>query len=223
MNFLTIAQLVRQLSGMQGTGPTSVVGTVGVDSVIVQMVNSAYSDIQNMREEWPWLRKEATFPTTAGQATYTTDEMLGVLTNDLKDYKADSFKLDDGTTKSYLKELDEDVMEHRYLNSTSQGKPSCFSVSTADYSLELRDIPDTSYNVTFSYYQQPQILEDDTDVPLMPKAYHNLIVYKTLERLAIYLKTPEIYTDYSLNTDQMLGNLMRGTLKPKRITTRPFA
>lgn len=223
MNYLTMVKNVRLLSGMQGTGPSSVSNAVGVDQVIVQMVKDVYKDIQNMREEWPWLINKVSFSTTAGKHIYTLADIFSSATNNLKDYKPKSFLVTEGGNLSYLQEIDEDQMEAMYLNDTGQAVPSRYSIDYTDYSVELRSIPDGSYTINFSYYQIPQELTTDTDVPLMPQAYHDLIVYKALERLSIYLSTPEIFSNYSMETGKMEGRLLRGTLKPKRITMRPFA
>lgn len=222
MDFLTICKTVRLLSGMQGSGPSSVVNSTGVDQVIIRMVQDVYKDIQNMREEWPWLTKTQTFSTTFGKYQYTLDDIFSSITNDLKDYKKNSFVITSGT-KQYMKEIGEEVMEYSYLNSEAQGLPQTYSIKYNDYSLELRDIPDASYSISFSYYQLPQELAKDNDVPLMPPAYHDLIVYKALERLSVYLSSAEIYTQYKMETSKMEGRLLRGTLKPIRVKTRPLA
>lgn len=223
MNFLTMVQNVRLEAGMQGTGPTSVVGTVGVDSVIVQFIKQAYRDIQNMREEWAWLRKDVTFTTTVGKSVYTTSDILGVLTNDLKDYKSGTIRLLNNGTTSYLKHYDEDYLQRLYVDSTTQGTPTAYAIDSADRSLILKDTPDTSYTVSFSYYTIPESLTNDTDIPRLPVSFHDLIVYKALQKLSVYLKVPEIFSNSSIDGATLMGQLMRNTLKPKRITTRPLA
>lgn len=223
MNFLTMVQRVRELSGMQGTGPTSVSNTVGVDSVIVRFVQHAYRDIQNKREEWTWLRKDVSFSTTIGKHIYTTTDILGALHDDLKDYKTDTIRILSNGSTSYMRELDEYAMERKYLDDTTQGVPSEFSIDTSDNSLVLRVIPDGPYTVSFSYFQIPQELTLDADIPRMPVAYHDAIIYEALRKLSVYLKTPEIYSEYAAQAQILLGQLMRGTLKSKRIMTRPMA
>ena len=47
--FVELAQATRMISGMQGSGPTSVENAEGIEAVIVRFVKDAYVDIQNLR------------------------------------------------------------------------------------------------------------------------------------------------------------------------------
>jgi len=223
MDYLTMVKAVRLLSGLQGNGPSSVTNAIGIDAVIVQMVADAFRDVQNLREDFTWLRKRRSFFTQIGQEVYTLMDIFSSTQYDLKDYKQGSFIINDGTDNTYLKELDEDTYELSFLNSADQGIPSHFSIDTSNESLSFMDIPDGVYTISFQYYKEPETLITDGQVPLMPTSYHDLIVYKALEKLSIYNNTPEIFAGYSMETAKMEGRLMRGTIKPKRIQTRPMA
>ena len=213
MQFLEIAKEVRLLGGVQGIGPVSVVNTSGYEGVLVQFVKDAWEAIQNMREDWNFMFSKASFPTIASQDNYTLTDIF--LIPQFKVWKKDSFKLRD-TTASYLNYKDPDRLEKIYLNSTAESKSSEFTIER-DHSITLKPTPDSIYTITANYYRSPQLLKEDTDVPILPVSFHRIIVYGALQKLAVFLSSPEIYTKYKESHDLMLGQLMRAEVPAKRI------
>jgi hypothetical protein len=75
MNFLALFQRLKTECGVSGSTPTTVVGQAGEYGRLVSWVNSAWMDIQMMRQDWDWMRTTATFPTVTGQPIYTTTQI----------------------------------------------------------------------------------------------------------------------------------------------------
>ena len=224
MTFLEMVRTVRLLSGMQGTGPASTVDATGVEEVIVRMVRDAYVDIQNIREEWDWLNKKGSFVTQIGQSDYTLLDIFMSANPLFKKYDLSSFRIinSDGQ-KRVLTNVDREALQLRYMNDTSTKLPALFAVEESDRSLILKPIADAVYTVDFRYWRSPEILTTDTQIPLLPVSYHLLIVYKGLEKLAVYLSAPELFTQYSTETVRMQGEIMR-MYNPKKIyKVRPLA
>lgn len=221
MNFLELVQTSRVISGMQGVGPASVLTTSGVEEVLVRFTREAYIDIQNLREEWDFLSKTHTFSTTIGKKEYTNTE---ILITDLKKYNLKSFILTDTNgKKNFLGYIERSELERLTLNETTTKIPTLFSYDEADLSLILNPIPDKIYNVAFRYWRTPETLSTDTQVPLLPISFHQLIIYKTLEKLAVYLGSPELYREYSVEAAKMQGQLMRMYIPKMNLRARPLA
>jgi len=222
MNFLEITKSVRILSGAQGVGPLTVTGVTGYEATLVAFVKDAWLDIQNYREEWNFLKKSDSFFTAASKDTYTVSDILGP-TNDFKKWDKDSLVITDAGRKYQLKRIDLGKLEEVYLNSIKESRPTVFAIDTSD-SIVLKNIPGLMYNVDLKYWREPQILVADADVPLCKSSFHNLIVYKALEKAAIYLSSPEIYRNYSVEAARMLAQMMRVDNPAKVMKTRrPFA
>lgn len=222
--FLELAQATRMISGMQGTGPTSVVNAQGADGVIVRFVKDAYVDIQNHREDWMWMEGSASFTTTNGKSTYSFLDIFLTTTPRFKKYCQGSFIITDASgKKSYLRYIDRDSLESLYLNDTTRSTPTIFSEDPSTGSIMLRPIPSGTFSISFRYQKGPEILTTDAQVPALPISFHSLIVYKAVEKMSIYLGSPEIYRGYAAETAKMLGQLMRSELPKKpRMRGRPF-
>lgn len=216
--YLELAQATRVLCGMQGSGPTSVTDNQGIEEVLVRFVNDAYQDIQNAREEWNFLRASRSFSTSAGQDTYTLSGIFTESSPVFKKYKRDSFIITDSNGKQiYLKYRDFDRLEAQYLNEDREDLPTYFSIDPSNNSVVLKPTPNGAYNVNFRYWKGPESLTEAAQVPSLPLPFHNLIVYRATEKMAVYLSAAETYAKYSNEYAKMLGQLMRMEIPKKRM------
>jgi hypothetical protein len=220
-NYKDLVLLTRLLCGMQGTGPSSVLSVQGTEEVLVRMVRDAYVDIQNQREEWNFLLVDKSFSLQTGQDTYTLTNIFGTPTPTLKKYKKDSFKITDSKI-TYLKYVDRDVLEARYLNDVQQKLPTQYAINPSNNALIFKPIPNGLYTVNFRYYRSPEILSTDTQIPILPLSFHNMIAYAAAAKMAVYLGSPELYQEYSQKAAGMLGQLMRMEIPKKRMRQRPM-
>lgn len=222
--FIELVKVARLLSGMQGVGPSSVKDNQGIEEVLVRFVRDAYVDIQNLREDWKWLEASRTFSTVQGQDTYSILDIFGSSTLPLKKYHLDSLVITDEVgQKRYLRYSDRDALEQRYLNSDDEQLPSFFTVDPSTKGLILKPIPDGVYSISLRYQKVPEILTENSDVPSLPISFHNLIAYKAVEKMAVYLSSPETFSNYSLETSKMLGQLMRTELPKMRMQAGRFS
>lgn len=222
--FLELAKTTRLLCGMQGIGPSSVKNNQGVEEVLVRFVRDAYVDIQNLREEWEWLEATTSFSTATGVSDYSILDIFGSEILPLKTYQTDSFKVtDEVNQKRYLRYIDRDYLEQRYLNDDTTKLPTEFSIDPASKGLIIKPIPDGIYNISFRYQKVPEILLENTDIPSLPISFHNVIAYKATEKMAIYLNSPEIFSGYALETTKMVGQLMRTEVPKMRLMGGRFS
>ncbi len=217
--FIELIKTTRLLCGMQGTGPSTISGVQGIEEVLVRFVRDAYVEIQNIREEWRWMEDSGSFSTVASKDTYTLLEVFFAPTPQFKKYQKDSFIITDGyNKKTYLQFSPRNVLEARYLNDDLEKLPIRYTIDPPSNDLILKPIPDGVYNVDFRYQRSPEILSADIQVPTLPLPFHNLIIYKAVEKMAVYLSSPETYRQYSLEAAKMLGQLMRLEVPKMRMT-----
>ena len=221
--FLKLCQQVRKLGGLQGTGPISVTTVQGTEEAIVQMVIESYTEIQNRRRDWEWMERSHSFFTGVGQEEYTYQNIFGTATPDHSEYHKQSVRITDNEgTVRYLKYIDRDVLEARYLNNTDQKLPTEYTIDPSTQGLILRPIPDDVYTVDFRYQRTPEILSLDTDIPSLPAQFHDVIIYKALMKLAVYLGIPELFQSASMDYERTMGQLMRKKVPKKVLKRRPF-
>jgi hypothetical protein len=180
MNFLQLCKRLRSESGIPSTGPSTVVGQTGELSKIVEWIQSAYEDIQNLHPKWQFLQESFNFSTVSGTAEYTPTA-AGI--NDLLSWKEDDFRV-------YLNVSDEIYLVYEpwdtfrpYYNygslRTQTEKPTVITVKP-NKSLFLWAIPDQAYTIDGQYYKTPDVMENNTDVPIFENNFHMAIVWKGL-------------------------------------------
>lgn len=207
MNFLRIAQDVRMLGGVQGNGPTSVENPAGYEEALVQFVKDAWEDIQNLREDFRFMRNFWNDSTVPSQSDYGHD--------DVKSFKKNSVRIKVSEKWVYLREGDDDGLREQFANA-EEGQPQYYSQITQGR-IRLYPTPSEIYEIGATIFSVPEILETNSQVPTFPVAYHRLIVYQALEKLAVFLSSPELYSKYQESADTLRGQMYRTEVPEKRV------
>ena len=89
---------------------------------------------------------------------------------------------------------------------TTQTRPTVFAIDP-QYNLLLGALPDAVYTVNGEYFQAPSTLSADSDVPVMPARWHNLIVYRAMQHYGMYEAAPEVLQRGQIEFSKMLSRL----------------
>lgn len=73
--FLQLCNRLKLECGVNGNDMITTTGQTGEYNRLVTWINAAWLDIQNMRSDWQWMRATATFPTVAGQLSYSASQI----------------------------------------------------------------------------------------------------------------------------------------------------
>lgn len=206
MNFLKMAQDVRHLSGVQGTGP-STVDTTAYDQIFVSTVRNVWIDIQNSKKTWKWMRTSGTLILQVGKNSYTPAEVFGP-TNRFKRYYLDTFYIEVDGKKSPLRFINYELFVSKYLNDTDNGVPYEFSIRPQDNAIMIKK-PNNTYNVYFDYHKNTQILTLATDVPECSSDYHNMIVYAGVASYCLSMGIPQLQQEYSQRFTETYDQMVR--------------
>ncbi len=215
MNYLALVNRARQEAGASGAAYTSLTGLSAEGQRFKDWINQAFTDIQDHKPDWQWMRKSFQFNTVAGTSNYTPTA-AGV--TDLKDWKRDSFRCstasasfaDEQVLPFMAYETFRDVWQFGNMR-TSQARPACFTVNP-NKSLTFGAIPDNVYTIVGEYYRLPVNLVNDTDDPSasgfdLPSHYHMLIVFKALQSYALYESAPEVQVRADAEVKRLLKRL----------------
>lgn len=188
MNFLELAQRVAAESGtVSGTQPTSVENQTGRLAKIVNWTAWAWTDIQNRRTQWRWMRGEFEKQTLAGTARYTSSSWAltsfadWMTTGDETEDRWSCYLTSEGAAGEgplYFEDWDL-FYRVRLRGPAQQGRPIYFSVSPAG-ELVFSPTPDAVYTIRGPYRKGPWTLTANTDTPDMPVRFHMAIVYRAL-------------------------------------------
>ncbi len=205
MNTLEIVQATRLASGVQGEIDT-IVSQTGIKKTVISFVNSAYNDIQLLRDDWSWRQTGGSFNWT----NVSTSEVLsGVSKINLLYY--------DQTPLIFV-EYEQWLLNGPY---TSQPYPYIFTIQPETRGIIINTV-DASYGVYYRGVKYPESLTSNTQTPLLPAEHHNVIVYKAAKEIGLFLGNAEIMSLNSDRYDVAIGVLMRAHNLPKRIKQRPI-
>jgi hypothetical protein len=204
MNRLQIVQKLARQADI-GSEPSSTVSQTGEAKLLVEFVDDAYAEIEN-RHRWRWLRKSFTLATTASDDSYAYTDCTDVATSATIS-RFSEWRLSDSHDPPKIYHTSTGVGGERWLiyvpwnnfkmiykigsQNTNTGAPAHITVDP-DNNILIGPSPNDIYTITGDYYMSSQVLDEDGDIPEMPAQYHNLIVYRAMEKYAFLQSAQEL-------------------------------
>lgn len=212
MDFLALCKRTRELAGIAGTGPVTVVGQVGELGRLVNWVAKSWIDIQNLHKTWNFLITDLSFQTVASQGDYTLSDMSASTMRqlDMDSLRCQTVSIAD---RQFMEPWDWTAFRDVYrFNNLTEGRPIRFAVDPKNKNLCLAAVPDGIYTITGRYYSKPVELTVDADVPNIPDEYHMLIPYWALSKYAGYEAAPEAKQEAIENMGKLMAALVADQL-----------
>lgn len=219
MNYLELAQKLRQECEIPGTGPSAVTGQLGQLKRVVDWTKDAYRDIQIRYPNWRWMRKPFTFNTVADDDTYeygdVTDVEAGVAIARFSRWRVDdpcdpplAYLQSGGVGGQYrLVFMPWDYFKQVYkIGTQNASSPIHITVDPANRLL-IGPKPNGVYVVTGDFQRGAQILAANDDTPEMPSDYHELIVYWAMRKYGANTVAQEILARANTEGVSMMRNL----------------
>ena len=175
MNYLQLCNAVlREINEVEITNVTS---TRGIQTSVADFINKAQRDIINSEVEWPFTVVNQSFTTTAGTAEYSRE-------SDAKTVDYDSFTIQESASTSERKlkyiSFDEYLEKRNEADTNPDSSARALSeyvYTTPDNKIGLSPVPDEStYTVRYYYYQTTTDMAANTDTPIIPERFHDVIV-----------------------------------------------
>ena len=200
---MQLCQALRLEATDSGTGPSTVVSQTGELGRFCTWIASAWTELQQEREDWKWMRKSFTCPTVSGTSAYaysatglvdtvslTAVSRFGSWSKKRRDWKA--YLTSGGVSGEYfLNLLDWESFKYLYRKGTqTSAQPVHVSIDPT-MKFCLGPAPDAVYTVSGDYIIGPQTLALDADEPEMPSRFHRLITYEALSKYGGNRAAPE--------------------------------
>ena len=216
--FLELVQRLFSETARQGTAPTTTVSQSGMNQRLINWIQTAYEDIQNLHPTWIFRRKEFSFPTEAAKANYTYTE-AGL--TDLASWYFDPDQYRPSGIRIYSSVNDEQQMiffpwdEFRtvYLYGANRAittRPTVFTVKP-DQSIQLWAIPNDVFTVNGEYMAVADVLDGDNDTPVFNQ-FQMVIVWRALMFYGAYEGAPEVYVHAEKEYNDLLFKLEQNQL-----------
>lgn len=201
MNYLQLAQRVRQECRASGTGPSSVSNQSAEYQRILSWTSQANKEIELAQPTWRFLRASCSATTVAGKTTYSpADFNLTDWGGWALDYDSgDTFRNYDSTaglnSEVPMFPIDYDEWRNTYLFGAARSvytRPNTLALAP-DGSLAFGPITAAGYTIVGDYYRAPHDLVNAGDTPLMPSHFHMAIVYKAMQYYGASEAASEVY------------------------------
>ena len=226
----TYVQLTDSLKtecGVSGAKLTTLANQVVEINRLAGWINQSWMDIQEIHEDWFFLRQSFAFSTTAGQQSYTPTQAGIAVVPGLGVWKRDSVRLYStalGVSNEMLMpyigyDTFRDLWQFGAMR-TIQTRPTVFSIDP-QFNFLLGAMPDDAYTVNGEYFQAPSQMAADIDTPSLPVRWHNLIVYRAMQHYGMYEAAPEVLQRGQIEFAKMLARLQTQQL-PKIIFGEPL-
>ena len=199
------------LTGVQDLGhecdlpsvPATTANQTGEFGDLVRWYARAWREIQG-RAKWRWMRRTATLPTVASTDTYaygsfTDATTAAVITrfgswrlNDLTDPPKIYLTSSGVGTQNWMIAVPWEWFKAIYrIGTQNTGYPAHITVDPNNR-IVLGPIPNDIYTVTVDYNLSSQELSADEDIPELPARFHDLIVYRAMEKYAYRESAAEV-------------------------------
>ncbi len=217
MNFLQLAQALRQECGVAGTGPTTTVNQVGQAKKLVDWINQAWLEIQGRHDTWGFMREPFSFQVVQG-ADSTTPAAAGL--SNLRYWHRETFRCQRTSIgiqdEQWLVEWEYQVFRNTYrfnLQRELQGRPMVFAINPNAKALMLGPLPEATYTIIGEYQTLPTSLSNDEDEPNLPEHLRMIIVYKAMQYYALFESAPEVLSRGQQQYSALMAQLEREWLE----------
>lgn len=212
MTFLQLVNRLREKCGITGGDLTTLQGVTGESRRCVNWINEEWMKIQLAKNDWQWMRSQASVATQAGKGTYAPSADFGL--TDFGYWDRDLDFRNYPTATGNIAEIPMDLISYdtwrdRYLygaNRYVQTRPLEFAIGP-DKSICVGPLPAAGYTITGDYYRIPTEMSADSDVPAIPSQYELIIIYAAMQRYGIYEAAPEVLSEGQTEYKRMAESL----------------
>lgn len=200
-NYLQLFQDAVRECGVSSTVPATAQSQTGELARVAKWVIQSWTEIQASRTDWRWMRSEFTLSTSSGDDQYAysdcTDSIASATITRFARWLPSEFQIyltSAGVgTQRWLTYYPWDQFKRVYKIGTQNNSAPVVASIDPRNNLRLGPKPDAAYTVTGEYQKSPQTLSANADEPEMPAQFHQLIVYKAMEKYAGYSGAAEVW------------------------------
>jgi hypothetical protein len=207
--FLELVNFARGESGVLGADLTSLTAVTGESLRFKNWIIRAWEEIQELHQDWKWMRTSYSFTTTANDGDYTSVEAgiasrFGYWDRSYCTVYLTASGTNDQTELGYL---DYETFRCHYLTGTQTNqRPLHWTIGDANELLVGPAPESTLYTIAGKFYKSPQTLSADADTPELPEQ-HKFIAWWAISEYGAYEVAPEILLRAAKKMSSMKGTL----------------
>lgn len=207
LTFLELCTRTHKECGLSGAGPVGVTAQSGMSAKVVNWVTDAYEEIQTKHPNWHFLWNQYSGE-LAAQETHnpTNDWSISVRSWDQRDEASYIYLTASGVAgRTFLTWLPWDL--YRSLPQGQAAGFPLFVTQAPDRSLRFHPTPSAGYTVVMDFWERPEELTANTDVPKMPAEYQMAIVWRAVMFYAGHDEAGALFQSAKLNFDRLMSRM----------------
>jgi hypothetical protein len=226
--FLQLANELASEAGVSGAASSisAVTNQTGQALRLVNWIKRSWTEIQRRHNNWRWMRSKFTFNTVAGTDAYaygsiTDSRLSGLITRFARwlpfdDSGAQNVKryLTSGGVSGeiWMTNLPYDYFQAVYKRGQQNNGPIVHITIDPQNQWVIGPKPDGIYTVSGEYMMSAQVLAADGDVPEMPSDFHDLIVYRAMEKYGRFYAAGEVLARGEREGGRLMAQLVADQL-----------
>lgn len=211
MNFQELCQETARLCEITGT-ISDVASATGEHERVVTWTRNAWVFIQNLHDDWAFLRALMSFSTVIGQSAYGQSDMgsgIEVATLDPDSFSCWLTASGRGD-EQYLHEVSEDDWRTAFeTGQQTNQRPQYFAWNRTNGSMLLAPAPDAVYTISGYYWAQPVHLAVNADTPAIHRSLHMIVPYRAAMMYANRESAPELKLEAVEGYQALLSRMER--------------
>ena len=219
--FLQLCVDAHRECNQSGTAPTTVAGQTGQMGRIVNWVRDSWTELQQRKQQWRWMRSTFTVTTTTGVDAYasgaiTDSRLTGLITRFSRWHLVDDegydnckiYLVSSGVgSETWLTFLSWSAFRSLYKTGAQNNGTPAYATIDPQNRILLGPAPNGAYVISGEYQMSPQTLTLDGDTPEMPSQFHQIIVFWTMKKYGVRRSAPEVAAGGITEGDRMMSNL----------------
>lgn len=228
--YLELSNELASEAGVSGAAASisAVLNQTGQALRLVNWIKRSHNEIQRRHQNWKWLRSRFTFNTVAGTDTYaygsiTDSRLTGLITRFARWLPFD----DSGAAnvKRYLTSggvsgeiwmtfLPWDYFQAVYNRGQQNNGPIVHISIDPQNQWVIGPKPDGIYTVSGEYMMSAKVFAADADTPEFPSDFHDLIVYRAMEKYGRFYAAGEVLARGEREGGRLMRQLEADQLPP---------
>lgn len=215
LDFLQLVQKLHRDVGAAGVEPSAVTGLTGEAERLVGWIQDADAEIQDLWENWKFLRREFTTGNTTSQGSATLSAPDNITFWDFKTFKIRPAGIAVGQEYG-IQSVEYDDIKNFVLDIT-ENIPDRVIVMP-DNSLKFEPVPNGVHTILADYYvdSEASIMTANTNNSVIPAAYRKVILGRAMQLYANFEGAPEMSKQGSEIVGQFLPRLENNQLPNRK-------
>lgn len=206
---LSLVNMAREECGASGGALSTVANVSGESLRFKNWIIRTWNEIQELHDDWKWMRSAFSFTTTIDKGAYTSAE-AGIVSRFNywdKTYCTCRITANGVSDQTELTWMEYETFRSVYLTGLqNSNRPQHFTIGLTN-ELLIGPAPESdSYTISGQYAKSNQVLVVDGDIPEVPEE-HGVIAYGAMIKYARYEVAAEVLSDATRQYNRKLRKL----------------